>query len=91
MKLKLLCAAMLLLATPAHAYTYTVTIKCNAKAAPTQAYVARDGDLLEAIKQAVDKAEKAGWVSGDCISVNATPKPLGMYGCSTKSCPPGLR
>ena len=59
-------AALLLVAGPAHA-DFTATIKCDAKASPTQTYVSVAADFLEAIKGAVAKRKKIGRIPAAAI------------------------
>jgi hypothetical protein len=88
-KLKqMLLAGCVVLLLSASAHAVTVTIKCDAKASPTQRYVADGVDLLEALKAAVAKAEPYWAGSGGCYAVEVKPKLYPMFGCSTKSCPP---
>lgn len=91
--MKISCiAAGLLLTTNAAIAGFTATVKCDAKGWPAQSYVAVASTYLGAIKAAISKAEK-DWndpVNGDdggsCYSVDVTPKPKPMSGCSTRSC-----
>ena len=77
-------AAMLLVASPTHA-DFTATVKCDAKAQPTETFVAVSPTYLGAIKAAIAKAEKEFGEDG-CYALNVTPKPEPMFGCNTKYC-----
>jgi len=78
---------MLLVASSAHA-DFTAKVKCDAKALPTETFVAVAPTYLGAIKAAIAKAEKEFGEDG-CYSLDVTPKPEPMFGCNTKYCPPG--
>jgi hypothetical protein len=68
---------------------FTAVLKCDAKAIPTVRFFGIGKNYFDAIKDAIAKAENAGWGGDACFGLKVDPEPEGMFGCSTKSCPPG--
>jgi hypothetical protein len=74
---------------------FTAMLKCaGGKPDHLERYIGLAPTWLGAVKNAITKAEKDGWIvealdtfgRGECYSINVTPKPWTGYGCNTKYC-----